>query len=296
MKDILKKIDTFMLKYGGYTLLIALVAIGSSLAVLQWANDYLKEKTKELEIKVAADGTLSVDYNYDDKENVYILWETDGGSVTTQTSDKEFEEQEENKKYTNGYYSYGHSADCAKWQPEDADGNTYKTATVRAVLYEKNEKSSYNLENYILEITVTLEYGVDGNVKKADDRFFGNPVRSNSDEDWSQIYCIEETEDMYTYRYRTGHEIDKEDVLILCWKSADEILSETDYANGLCPNNTILENNSNKTELKAVTTVSCKKNLFDKAGNIQAGLITEDTYKKTEILEKDILYPASISP
>ena len=34
-----------MLKYGGYSLLIAAVATISFFAVLQWANDYVKEKT-----------------------------------------------------------------------------------------------------------------------------------------------------------------------------------------------------------------------------------------------------------
>ena len=78
MKELWKKIDHFMLKYGGYSLLIATIATVAFFAVLQWGNDYAKEKTGILEIKVTEDGKLSVDYNYDDKDEVYILWETDG--------------------------------------------------------------------------------------------------------------------------------------------------------------------------------------------------------------------------
>ena len=106
MKDIAKKINAFMLKYGGYSLLIAAVATISFFAVLQWANDYVKEKTGELVIEVAEDGTLSVPYHYDDKEKVYILWETDGGSIRAENKTDIFKEQKENKEARRGYYSY----------------------------------------------------------------------------------------------------------------------------------------------------------------------------------------------
>ena len=61
-----------MLKYGGYSLLIATVATVAFFAVLQWAQDYVKEKTPELEIQLDDEGYLYVNYQYDDKENVYI--------------------------------------------------------------------------------------------------------------------------------------------------------------------------------------------------------------------------------
>ena len=201
MKDIAKKINTFMLKYGGYSLLIAAVATISFFAVLQWANDYVKEKTGELVIEVAEDGTLSVPYNYDDKEKVYILWETDGGCISAENKTDIFKEQNENKETRRGYYSYSLSNETAKWSPEDADGNTYGTATVRAVLYERDKENIYKLENYVTEVTVTLAYK-DGKIEKTEDRLFSNPVRNNSDGKWSQIYCVEETEDKITYRDR----------------------------------------------------------------------------------------------
>ena len=50
MKELWKKIDHFMLKYGGYSLLIATIATVAFFAVLQWGNDYAKEKTGTLEI------------------------------------------------------------------------------------------------------------------------------------------------------------------------------------------------------------------------------------------------------
>ena len=90
MKELWKKIDHFMLKYGGYSLLIATIATVAFFAVLQWGNDYAKEKTGTLEIKVAEDGKLSVDYNYDDKDEVYILWETDAGNIAAECKENEF--------------------------------------------------------------------------------------------------------------------------------------------------------------------------------------------------------------
>lgn len=289
MKELWKKIDRFMLKYGGYSLLIATVATVGFFAVLQWANHYVEEKTGKLEIEVAADGTLSVDYNYDDKEKVYILWETDGGHIAADNSSGEFKEQEQQKDTALGYFSYSHSSETAVWGPEDADGNRYETATVRAVLYEKDADNIYNLENYVTEVNVTLTYK-DGKIEKAEDRLFSNPIREGSDGNWSQIYCIEETEEAITYRYRTGQQIDEEEILILCWQSENNILSETDYANGLYPFCKTVEDNRNKNILKAATTITCEKGLIEKGEKISAGLITEKVYKSTEIKEGDRLY------
>ena len=144
MKELWKKIDHFMLKYGGYSLLIATIATVAFFAVLQWGNDYAKEKTGTLEIKVAEDGKLSVDYNYDDKDEVYILWETDAGNIAAECKENEFPEQANS---ATGYYSYSHSSEKAVWNPEDADGNCYDTATVRAVLYQQDKDNRYSLEN-----------------------------------------------------------------------------------------------------------------------------------------------------
>ena len=289
MKEIAKKINTFMLKYGGYSLLIAAVATISFFAVLQWANNYVKEKTWELVIEVAEDGTLSVPYNYDDKEKVYILWETDGGCISAENKTDIFKEQNENKETRRGYYSYSLSNETAKWSPEDADGNTYGTATVRAVLYERDKENIYKLENYVTEVTVTLAYK-DGKIEKTEDRLFSNPVRNNSDGKWSQIYCVEETEDKITYRYRTGQKINEKDTLILCWQAKQDILSETDYANGLLPKCEVAKEKENLNLIKASTMITCKKG----AKNISAYLIDEKIYHEEEIKEEDKLYPAVI--
>lgn len=293
MKDIVKKVNAFMLKYGGYSLLIAAVATISFFAVLQWANDYVKEKTGELVINVADDGTLSVPYNYDDKEKVYILWETDGGCIRTDNKTDVFKEQNENMDRRKGYYSYSLSNETARWSPEDADGNTYGTATVRAVLYERDEENVYKLENYVTEVTVTLSYK-DGKVEKTEDRLFSNPVRNGSDGKWSQIYCVEETEEKVTYRYRTGEEIDKEDTLILCWQAEKEILSETDYANGVIPRCEVVEDNKNVKLIKAATMITCEKDIEGVKGKIEAFLVDEKGYKKKEIGEEDMVYKAEI--
>ena len=99
MKELWKKIDRFMLKYGGYSLLIATVATVAFFAVLQWAQDYVKEKTPELEIQLDDEGYLYVNYQYDDKENVYIFWETDGGSLSIENKDNTFSEQKEYQQF-----------------------------------------------------------------------------------------------------------------------------------------------------------------------------------------------------
>ena len=293
MKNIGKKINTFMLKYGGYSLLIATAATVSFFAILQWANDYVNEKTGELVIHVAEDGTLSVPYNYDDKEKVYILWETDGGHIDTDNKTDIFIDQSINEENRRGYYSYSLSNESAFWSPEDADGNSYSTATVRAVLYERDENNVYRLENYVTEVTVTLNYK-DGVVKKSEDRLFSNPVRDNSDEYWSQIYCVEDKDGKITYRYRTGEKIDQEETLILCWKAEDEILSETDYAEGLVPECKIKDENRDVGLIKAATMITCDKNLINTKETISAFLVDEETYKSAEIKEEKKINQAEI--
>lgn len=285
MKDILKKIDLFMLKHGGYALLVATIATVFFFAVLQWASDYMGEETKELEIQIDEQGCLYVDYQYDDKEKVYILWETDGGTLRAENKTDTFNNQEDG-----GYYCYGLSDEKISWSPEDADGYVYNTATVRAVLYEKQEENIYKIENYVLEttITVTME---ENQVKKTEDRYFSNPVREGAEENWSQIYCINEGENYVTYRYRTGASV-KEDY-ILCWQSEHEILSETDYVQGYLPECTINKEKKNMTVLKGSTLISCPKSNSSSL-QIEAYLIESGNYNKEELEEKEQLYKAEI--
>jgi hypothetical protein len=292
MKDFKKKFDQFMLKSGGYALLVATIATVSFFAILQWANDYVKEKTGELEISLDENGAISVDYNYDDKEDVYILWETDGGMVKSDSTTDLFKESQKDEQ-NKGYYCYTLSNGKVYWDSKDADGNNYSTATIRAVLYEKDENNIYKIENYVTEVTITLTMQ-DGKIKKAENRLFSNPIREDSDEKWSQIYCINESEKNNTYRYRTGEKIDKDKVLILCWQSDKEDLSETDYANGIYPECTVVEKNSNKELLKAVTMITCSKEKIEE-GNLQAYLIDEESYQKTILEEKDKINIAKIS-
>lgn len=289
MKELWKKIDRFMLKYGGYSLLIATVATVAFFAVLQWAQDYVKEKTPELEIQLDDEGYLYVNYQYDDKENVYIFWETDGGSLSIENKDNTFSEQKEYQNFNKGYYGYTKSNERVLWSSNDADGNTYSTATVRAVLYEKDKDNIYKIENYVLEVNITLTMQ-DGKIIKAKDRVFSNPVRENSDDNWSQIYCIQETEDTVTYRYRTGSKIDEDKVLILYWKADDSILSETDYAEGICPSASIIKENENKSEIKASTMITCEKKMCQSGKQIMAGLMDEETYKSEQVEKKDMIY------
>lgn len=292
MKKLMKKIDMFMLKSGGYALLVATVATGVFFAVLQWANDYVEERTQPLELMLDEDGYLSVDYQYDDKENVYILWETDAGNIKAENKTDIFKQQEEQEENNKGYFSYSLSSEKARWYPEDADGYRYDTATVRAVLYEADEKNIYKLENYVMELTITLHYE-NGEIKKVKDRLFSNPVRENSDEHWSQIYCIGENENEYIYRYRTGEKIDKDETQILCWMADKKALSEVNYAKGYFPDYIKQKDKTDEDILKASTIISCKKGEGDV--QIYAGLVDEEGYKKKVVEKKDIRFSTELT-
>lgn len=281
MKELWKKFDRFMLKYGGYALLVATLATAGFLAVLQWANDYMEKETAPLNITLDEDGYLSVDYQYDDKEGVFIYWETDAGKLNTENNDV-FTGQD-------GYFVYSKSDGKVMWSSEDADGNTYKEATVRAVLYEENKKNIYEIKDYVMELTITLKKE-NGTTQKAEDRVFSNPVREDGGENWEQIYVITETDEQSILRYRTGKEIKTDETLILCWMAEEGVLSEVDYAAGMLPNCQITEGKENLELLKASTVIAVEK---EKARTeICAGLIDENVYQQETVKEEELIYPA----
>ncbi len=250
MKD---KIKQFMYK-GGITIIIATLALGAYLLVMHMADNFFQKTTEGLKIAVEKSGELSINYNGDNKENVYILWETDGGSLTPNTSAEIFKNQFE-KKDNKWYYANTLVSDSVKWKEEDADGNKYVAATVRAILYEKSEnKDQYNMENYITEVTITISRKGDF-VVQAEKRYFSNPIREDGKEDWNQIYIIEENNELITYRYRTGQKIEDADIR-LYWESDEEILYQTAYKNGLYPNCSIEKDAKGTKKLTAINDVS----------------------------------------
>lgn len=295
MKAWIKKLDYFMLTKGGYALLIATVATVAYFAVLQWSNDYVKD-VETLRIEMDESGYLSVNYDYEDKDNIYILWETDGGNIQTNHNGSIFAAENTSR----GYYAYSFAQEQAVWSPEDADGSRYPVATVRAVLYEKREDNVYLMEDYVTELTITLKFE-NGKVIKTEDRLFSNPIRENDNTEWNQIYCIQQNQNgAYTYRYRTGAKIDKDEVLLLCWESGDAVLSEMDYQYGFIPGSRILEDSRNQSLLVTTTTIICEGcGAENKGKEIAAFLINEKTYheynnSKEVIAEDKKLYQASL--
>ncbi len=274
MKEMFRKFDTFMLKHGGYALLIATIATVGFFAVLQWANDYTKENTKELEIEIDDEGLLYVDYQYDDKEKVAILWETDGGSI------KKLNNEEQGQ-----YYCYTDYNEKIEWNQKDLDGYEYSTATIRAVLYVKDEENEYDISNYIIEktITVTVE---DSKVVKTQNRYFSNPIRKDEDEHWSQIYCVEEN----VYRYRTGEKT-KEDY-VLCWQTTSNVISEVDYGAGY---KNEIKTNPEK-EKQEILKGSVLVTVDEECENItlNAYLIEKEIYDKEKIEENKKLFLTKI--
>ncbi len=273
---------------GGITLIIATIAIGAYLLVMHLADSYFQKSTEGLKITVEKSGEMSINYNGDNKENVYILWETDGGSLTPNTSAEIFKAQFE-KEDNKWYYANTLVTDSVKWQKEDADGNKYVTATVRAILYEKNKNQNpYDMSNYINEITITITKKGDFVVKDST-RFFSNPIREDGSENWSQVYIIEENKDFITYRYRTGQKIDDGE-LMLCWETDSDILYKTSYKDGLYPNCTIEKDDKGESSLTAVNDISV---LFEKKDSeIRAYLAKE---KSSNILEDDNKFLAIIN-
>lgn len=276
---------------GGFAVIVGVIAMSLYLCVITGAQKCSSDNITPVEIKLTDEGNLYLNYVYKDKDELMVLWETDGGTIKPSKKNSEFSEQyTDNNKW---YYSYGKVADEFVWDSKDADGHEYQTATVRAVLYEKTEgKSQYFIKEAASEVQISLTYK-DGKVVKADERIFSNPVRKDSEKDWSQIYMINEGEnEINTYRYRTGKDIPDEEYLFLRWEADEPILSETDVHNGLIPKCGVLNSNKNKKTLVQINTISIFKE--SEKGKITAFLVSDEHYEKEEVDEKDKINKAEL--
>ena len=277
MKEKLKQI---MIK-GGFSVLIAVAAMGAYLFVMYLANNYFNKVTEPLKITINDNGELSLNFEKEEDEIIYILWETDAGNIKTVNDNELFSEQSklENNRW---YYVNTSLNENIIWDSEDIDGYEYSTATIRAVIYSYNKedkKDQYYMGNYVNEITITVTLNNGKVIEAENERYFSNPIRKDETNDWSQIYLISEDENgLQTYRYRTGKKIDDE-VLILCWESDDNILSETDYKSGLYPKCKILEENKDKMNILAKTTITIDKHKSIEK-KISAYLIDQSSYDK----------------
>lgn len=281
LKDKLKKI----MIQGGFAVIIAVVAMSLYLTALYFGNKYFEKSIQPAKAAINENGEIYLDgFEKEKEERIYIMWETDAGSIEPVKENSIFKAQQENKnnkKYVvNTNYNEG-----VRWSCKDADGYEYETATIRAIVYSFDEtinKDVYYMGTYVNEYSITITR--DGEkIKKADARYFGNPVRTGNNTDWNQIYAVEEKDEAITYRYRTGNKIDDENI-VLCFESDDNILSETDYEKGMyyCE---IKENNSNKESLYAVSNITVNKKDIKAGLNenkdgiyIEAYLVSEDIY------------------
>jgi|GEM_PF-5191198 len=261
MKQSLKKV----MEKGGTVLLIASVAIVVYFLFIEFAGNMLKDSINEVVIVLNEDGTLSVPLE-GDTSNLFIFWETDGGSVKPV---KTPEEEIDNKRYNlnnqftennKWYTSYTHADEKVKWDSSDADGNSYQTATVRATVYSASEGEvvSYIGDNAVEKILTITVKNINNQIEKTDNRLFSNPVRSESNNDWNQIYIIENTiENKYTLAYRTGNHVPENENLVLCWITNQPILQETDLFLGGIPNFVGNEDSEKSNMVKAVNMVTC---------------------------------------
>lgn len=280
MKETLKQI---MIK-GGFSVIIAVVAMSLYLTAIHFANKYFDNITKPADITVNDKGEIKIEgFEAEKNEIIYVLWETDGGNIKPIENNSEFQEQnkQENNKW---YYANTSIEEGVVWSSSDADGNEYTTATVRAIIYSYDKNSGnnqYYMGNYVNEMTITVT-DKNGKIEKSEnERYFSNPVRAEGDNNWSQIYSISEDEEgLVTYRYRTGQNIDDE-LLILSWESDESILCETDYEAGLYPRCSILEDNKNKNLILAKDTITIDKNMAT-GKKIYGYLIDEDTYESAD--------------
>ena len=280
MKENFNKI----MQNGGFAVIVGVIAMSLYLCVINTAQKCSSDSITPVEIKLTEQGNLYLNYVYDDKDELMVLYETDGGTIKPSKENEEFSEQYMDNN--NWYYAYGRVADEFVWDSKDADGNEYEVATVRAVMYEPTEgKSQYFIKEAAAEVQITVTYK-DGKIVKAEDRVFSNPVRKDSDKDWSQIYVINEGENgINTYRYRTGKDIPDEEYLFLRWEAENEILCETDVHNGLIPKCGVLNSNKNKSKLVQINTIS----VFEESakGKIEAFLVTDKYYEQEDVEEKN---------
>lgn len=280
MKEKIRKI----MVNGGYSAIIAVVAMIAYLTAMYFANDYFNKVTEPATLDINDKGEIYISgFEAGEDEILYVLWETDGGSIKPLEEEDIFKEQYE-KENMNYYYNTSLNKKI-QWNKKDADGNNYSTSTIRAIVYRYDNKNVYNMEDYVNEFTITVTSKENKTVKAEKERYFSNPIRENSDGKWNQIYIIEENEKNITLRYRTGETIEEE-MLALCWEADKKILKKTNISEGLTP---VIkyEDESNDFLITTNTITIDKKN--NGGEYVKAYLIDENVYEKYEsgISEKE---------
>lgn len=270
-------------------LLVAIAAISLSLLLIQLCGRlYADMLNREVpKIQVETDGTLHLDMP-GETENIYILWETDGGSIAPVSENENLKEQycEENL----GYQLYAQCDEKVVWSPEDADGSRYTTATIAATVYIKSEEegiSCYFIDYTIHQTAATITYKNGTVTKEETDRYFSNPIREEGGSDWAQIYAIKTEDDKVVYRYRVGYDLSESTSLAVCFESSDAVLYETDYLAGLYPSINISQEAEAKSLLSGVQAVTVyKKDMEYGNTTINAYMQENGNSEKLYIAEK----------
>jgi hypothetical protein len=288
MKERIAKV----MRSGGWAVLVAVIAMALYLLVLELAEKAIVNMKVDLIVTIDENGYLSTNYQ-GDKEDVYILWETDGGSVVPVEQEEKLKDQ--HKEGNKWYIAYTKVDGKVKWSPLDADGNEYETATVRATIYLSNKQlSTFYVYEYINEASITLNKTA-GNVSRVSDRVFSNPVRKGTDSNWSQVYEISAKDDKNkVYRFRTGMQIDMTKEWILCFETEEEVLSEANLIKGGIYG---YEKIGETTKLsKAINNILVSSEIANKEGfSLSAYLTSKSNYNLDNIEEAEKYYKANLT-
>ena len=87
-----EKFDLFMQK-GGFSVIVAVVCMSLYLGVMSTAQKCSADSLEPVEIKLTDDGNLYLNYIYDDKDDLMVLWETDGGTIKPSKENSDLKEQ-----------------------------------------------------------------------------------------------------------------------------------------------------------------------------------------------------------
>ncbi|MCD8117884.1 MAG: hypothetical protein LUE29_00080 [Lachnospiraceae bacterium] len=234
-----RKVKAFFLQVLG-PLAVFIVAIFIMYELLLMGENYMDETINEVKIALGEDGELSISLD-GTRDDIYILWETDGGSVTPLVEDEDFSHIDDSYHYI----CYTYCDDGIRWDPLDATGDEFELATVRATIYyiTEGQTKDYiktNSDNVEMQLTITLRVDEDGTVTEVEDEdhYFSNPQKKGVSDTWSEIYVVSQDEDGITLRYRTNADIVVESddtAYVLIWENEDGLISETDLASGIFP-------------------------------------------------------------
>ena len=191
-----------------------------SLIILLGLVVLFKVNATRFSLELDEEGYLSLKHNLDNIKWYTIVWETDAGKLYGDYTDKEIYRYQSKE----GYYFYSSVDDKVKWDSKDNDGNLYDIATIRVFVFTTSKDNPYNQKSEIIgtaELTISKEQS---NFIKSKGRTFGNPHREDGKTDWQEIMILTEQSGHMVFRYRTGAELKKNEVL--CWETSASPLSK----------------------------------------------------------------------